>query len=71
MDGYYKLNFIEKSYTIKKEIIKKIPYFSHLIEACEEEFKELDIPRMGFMFDHVLAYVTSPLYPYLQNITMN
>lgn len=60
----YKIIFVEKSVNIKKDVIRKIPYFSHMIDGCDSDFEEIEVPRMGFMFDHVLAFVISPLYPY-------
>lgn len=64
MEGYYKINFVEKFSYVRKDIIRKIPYFNHMIEGCENDFEEINVPRMGFLFDHVLAYYISPLYPY-------
>lgn len=64
MTTYYKINFVEKSICVKKDIIRQIPYFNNMIKGCEIDFEEIDVPRMGFLFDHVLAFVVSPLYPY-------
>lgn len=64
MEGYYKISFVEKFGYYKKDIVRKIPYFNNMIKGCENDFEEITINRMGFMFDHVLAYIVSPLYPY-------
>lgn len=50
MEEYYKIKFVEKSRFIKKDIIVKIPYFNHMIKGCENDFEEISIDRMGFMF---------------------
>ena len=64
MNDRYKINFVEKSICVKKDIIRQIPYFNNMIKGCETDFEEIDVPRTGFLFDHVLAFVLSPLYPY-------
>lgn len=64
MEDYYKLIFVEKVMYVKKTIIRTIPYFDAMIKGCEHDFEEITVDRMGFMFDHVLAYIVSPLYPY-------
>src|SRR3982751_2780936 len=41
----------------------RIPYFRNMIECCED-LNEIFVDRSSHIFDHVLAYVIDPKYPF-------
>jgi hypothetical protein len=60
------LDLCGRIFKISPTTVKKIPYINNMIEACGDDNNNLPIfiERPPHIFDHVIAFVIDPFYPY-------